>query len=265
MFDVGDDAICIKSGKDQEGRDRGMPTENLIVKNCVVYHGHGGFTVGSEMSGGVKNMHVSNCTFIGTDVGIRFKSRRGRGGVVEKIYISNIDMVNIPTNAISFNLYYGGMAPEEMIASQKKETELAASSPVSEATPQFKDIYMKDITCKGAYQAIYLQGLPEMLLENVQMENLVMESEKGLICLDADGIKIKDLELKTTQFPALTFHNAKNVSLDGLELSDSDETLISVSGSNSEKISIPGKSKSGQDLSIVLGAKINPETVQITE
>ena len=61
-FDVGDDAICIKSGKDKEGRDRGIPTENLIVKNCTVYHGHGGVTVGSEMSGGVRNMHVSNCT-----------------------------------------------------------------------------------------------------------------------------------------------------------------------------------------------------------
>ena len=76
-FDVGDDAICIKSGKDKEGRDRGIPNENLIVKNCIVYHGHGGVTVGSEMSGGVRNLHVSNCTFIGTDVGLRFKSNRG--------------------------------------------------------------------------------------------------------------------------------------------------------------------------------------------
>ena len=120
-FDVGDDAICIKSGKDQEGRDRGMPTENLIVKNCVVYHGHGGVTVGSEMSGGVKNMHVSGCTFIGTDVGLRFKSNRGRGGVVEKIFISNIDMINIPTNAISFNLYYGGLSPDELMAQNEQE------------------------------------------------------------------------------------------------------------------------------------------------
>ncbi|MDR0712061.1 MAG: glycoside hydrolase family 28 protein, partial [Prevotellaceae bacterium] len=81
-FDVGDDAICIKSGKNEDGRKRGMPTENLIVKGCVVYHGHGGFVVGSEMSGGVKNVKVSDCTFLGTDVGLRFKSTRGRGGVV---------------------------------------------------------------------------------------------------------------------------------------------------------------------------------------
>lgn len=94
-FDVGDDAICIKSGKDKDGRERGISNENLIVKNCIVYHGHGGVTVGSEMSGGVKNLHVSKCTFIGTDVGLRFKSTRGRGGIVEGIYISDVDMIHI--------------------------------------------------------------------------------------------------------------------------------------------------------------------------
>lgn len=98
-FDVGDDAMCIKSGKDKEGRDRNVPNENLIIKNCVVFHGHGGVTVGSEMSGGVRNLHVSNCTFMGTDVGLRFKSNRGRGGIVQNIYISEIEMINIPAQA----------------------------------------------------------------------------------------------------------------------------------------------------------------------
>ena len=90
VFDAGDDAICIKSGKDEDGRRRGEPCQNVIVKNNVVLHGHGGFVVGSEMSGGVKNIYVSDCTFLGTDVGLRFKSTRGRGGVVENIHIHNI-------------------------------------------------------------------------------------------------------------------------------------------------------------------------------
>jgi len=92
-FDVGDDAICIKSGKDEQGRKRGLPTENVLIDNCTVYHGHGGFVIGSEMSGGARNIKVSNCTFIGTDVGLRFKSNRGRGGIVEDIYIENIKMI----------------------------------------------------------------------------------------------------------------------------------------------------------------------------
>ena len=105
VFDAGDDAICIKSGRDEEGRKRGIPTENLIVSNCMVYHGHGGFVIGSEMSGGARNIKVSNCTFMGTDVGLRFKSNRGRGGVVENVYISNINMFNIERDAILFDLY----------------------------------------------------------------------------------------------------------------------------------------------------------------
>ena len=93
LFDAGDDAICLKSGRDEEGRLRGEPCENVIVRDNVVLHGHGGFVIGSEMSGGVKNVSVSGCSFVGTDTGLRFKSARGRGGVVENIHISDINMI----------------------------------------------------------------------------------------------------------------------------------------------------------------------------
>ena len=92
--------FCLKSGKDEDGRRRGEPCENVIVRNNTVLHGHGGFVIGSEMSGGVKNVYVSECSFIGTDVGLRFKSARGRGGVVENIYINNINMIDIPNDAL---------------------------------------------------------------------------------------------------------------------------------------------------------------------
>lgn len=262
-FDVGDDAICIKSGKGKEGRDRGIPTENVIVKNCTVYHGHGGVTVGSEMSGGVKNMHVSNCTFMGTDVGIRFKSTRGRGGIVEKIYISNIDMINIPTNAISFNLYYGGKSVSEMLADKDSEKKPDIVPEVTEETPQFKDISIKNIRCKGAYQAIYLQGLPEMNLENVSLENLTMEAEKGLLCMDADGISIKNLKLETTEYPSITFFNSKNVSLSGLILGEAKEPLISINGGETENVKIKMISATTSMELITVGAEVDKKTVQI--
>ncbi|QGY43969.1 glycoside hydrolase family 28 protein [Maribellus comscasis] len=244
-FDVGDDAICIKSGKNKEGRDRGIPCENLVIKNNVVYHGHGGVTVGSEMSGGVKNMHVSNCTFMGTDVGLRFKSTRGRGGVVENIFISDVRMTSIPTFAISFNLYYGGKSVSEMMEAGGLESS-EEMMPVTEETPQFKNISISDITLKGAMQAVLLQGLPEMNIENVELKNLLLEADKGFLVVDADNVTIKNVELKTEANQAFQIFNSKNVSLSGIDFDFNAENNIVVNGKKSDNIKLV--SKSGQNL-----------------
>lgn len=185
-FDAGDDAICIKSGKNEEGRKRGIPCENVIVRNNTVLHGHGGFTVGSEMSGGVKNIYVDNCTFLGTDVGLRFKSTRGRGGIVENIYINNINMISIPAEPILFDLFYGG-------SSVKGEV-----PPVSEETPRFRNIYIKNVVCKGSGRAIFFNGLPEMPIENINLENIIMsDANEGAVLNQAKGITINNLQIKT--------------------------------------------------------------------
>ncbi len=236
-FDVGDDAICIKSGKDEDGRQRGVPSENLVIRSNIVYHGHGGVTVGSEMSGGVRNMHVSNCTFMGTDVGLRFKSNRGRGGVVEGIYISDVRMTDIPTNAISFNLYYGGMSVSEMLASGKSDA-IAKPEPVTEETPQFKDISMKNIVVKGAKQAVVLQGLPEMNLENVTMTDMLLEADNGFSIVDADNVKIEGVELITKNKMAVEFYNSKNVEIRGLKYPFKEKKYITINGDSSRNIKL---------------------------
>ncbi|MCY1723082.1 glycoside hydrolase family 28 protein [Prolixibacteraceae bacterium Z1-6] len=236
-FDVGDDAICIKSGKDEDGRKRGIPCENLVIRNNIVYHGHGGVTVGSEMSGGVKNMHVSNCTFMGTDVGLRFKSNRGRGGVVENIFISNVWMTDIPTNAISFNLYYGGQSISEMLASGGA-TKNSEKVPVSEKTPQFKNISISDVTVKGANQAVFLQGLPEMNLENVELKNLNLQAKNGFSIIDANGVKISNINLITKNDNAFEMINCKNVEIKEIEGNINSETAVTITGSESENISL---------------------------
>lgn len=210
VFDVGDDGICIKSGKDEAGRRIGVPTEDLLVEDCIVFHAHGGFTIGSEMSGGVKNVFVNNCTFIGTDIGLRFKSTRGRGGVVENIHISNIMMSGITGDAINFNLYYGGKSPLD-----DTSTTIETNAPqVDEGTPQFKDIYIKDVVCRGAKAAIVLQGLPEMPLQNISLTNVMMSSQKGVSVIDADGITFDNVKVENAAGQAIKTLRVKNSKLD---------------------------------------------------
>lgn len=242
-FDVGDDAICIKSGKDKDGRDRGVPCENIIIKNNIVYHGHGGVTVGSEMSGGVKNLHVSNCTFMGTDVGLRFKSTRGRGGIVENIYISDVFMTDIPSQAISFDLYYGGKSIAETLA-EGGNTVSTKAIPVNEETPQFKNIVIKNITIKGAQQAVFLQGLPEMNLENIEISNLIAKAQKGFSIIDANGIKITKAQLDIEAKNAFEIYNTQNLSLKNIEFNSGSSNTITINGQASKNIDLSGSNLS---------------------
>ncbi len=238
-FDVGDDGICIKSGKDADGRKRAMPTENLVIKNCIVFHGHGGVTIGSEMSGGVKNVYVSGCTFLGTDVGLRFKSNRGRGGIVENLYFTDIAMINIPTQAISFNLFYGGSAPSEMPDNTKNSESKATSLfTANEETPQFRNITIKNVTCKGASQGIYMQGLPELNLENIILENIDIESENGFTSIDVNGLSIKGMRLVTKKLPVLSFTNTLNVEIEKLDVPKNENKYIYINGRKSKNITI---------------------------
>ncbi|MDR2938066.1 MAG: glycoside hydrolase family 28 protein [Prevotellaceae bacterium] len=215
-FDVGDDAICVKSGKNEEGRKRAIPTENLIVKGCLVYHGHGGFVVGSEMSSGVKNVKVSDCTFLGTDVGLRFKSTRGRGGVVENIWISDIDMMNIPAEPLLFDLFYGGKsAIEAREAGDKPDTQMKA---VDETTPQFRNIFIKNITCNGADRAMYFNGLPEMNVQNVTVDNVVIKSTRGAEISESTDVKLSNIKIVPSKGEPIVVRSSKNVTLDGKPL-----------------------------------------------
>ena len=179
-FDVGDDAICMKSGKDKDGRDRGVPSSNVLIDGCTVYHGHGGFVIGSEMSGGCKDVVAKNCVFIGTDVGLRFKSTRGRGGVVENIYVDNIKMSDIPGDALIFDLYYG-IKPGSPVP------------PVTEETPSFRNIFIKDVTCRSAGRAALFNGLPEMPMQNVVLEDCRFRADKGFTLNHVDGLTMKNV------------------------------------------------------------------------
>ncbi len=239
-FDVGDDAICIKSGKDKEGRDRGKPTELFVITDCVVYHAHGGFVIGSEMSGGVRNIFAKNLTFIGTDCGLRFKSVRGRGGLVENIWMEDIRMNNIPTDAINFNLYYFTKgAVEDPITGEmivEKET-------VSEETPAFRNMFFKNIYVNGAKQAMKITGIPEMPVENIQFKNMIIRSDVGIQMNYARKINFENIDLRLDKLGiAASFSNSQNVTFENFK-SSGENQLFWIGGTSTQAISFKTNGK----------------------
>ena len=242
-FDVGDDGICIKSGRDEAGRKRGVPTENVIVRNSVVYHAHGGFVIGSEMSGGARNIFVSDCSFIGTDIGLRFKTTRGRGGVVEKIYVNNINMKDIPGEAILFDMYYAAQDPVPL-SGEKREAPKVELLPVTEATPVFKNFRINNVVCDGADKAVFVRGLPEMKISDIYLENMVIKAKKGIDIQEAKNITLKNVQLVVDQAkPLVNIQNGSTIRLQNLTFNKA-EQLFSISGEGSADIQLLGSDAS---------------------
>lgn len=229
VLDVGDDAICIKSGKDEEGRRRAMSTENVIVDNCTVFKGHGGFVVGSEMSGGVRNIYVSNCNFIGTNVGLRFKSNRGRGGVVENIYATNISMLNIVYDSFLFDLYYGSRY-------NPAETTVRDVQPVTEATPVFRNIYVRNLVSHNAQRAMFFNGLPEMKISNINVENSSFTAETGAVLSESADITFKNVHVSPKNGPAILLNNVHHFKADGFSFPSEKSKAIDIRGVDNQNI-----------------------------
>ncbi len=160
--------------------------------------GHGGVVIGSEMSGGVKNITISNCVFDGTDRGIRIKTTRGRGGVVEDIRVDNVIMKNIRDQAIVLDIEYARVPPE----------------PVSERTPQFRNIRFSNIT---AYTktAMYINGLAEMPVEEVSLHDVYFEAETGITIHNAKDIQLHKVRINVKKGSPLVTDNVQRLEVDG--------------------------------------------------
>ncbi len=201
FISVGDDCITIKSGRDFHGRDYGKPCENITITNCVMLAGHGGVVIGSEMSGGVKNVVISNCVFDGTDSGIRMKASRGRGGIVENIRVSNIVMRNIVRNAFSFNLFYDKTSKPE---------------PVSERTPIFRNIHIENVTGEDVNSIGFIRGIEEMPVNDLSFSNITITAKEGFKAHTATNLEFSNINAATEQGNILDFVNCQGVVLNSI-------------------------------------------------
>jgi len=174
---VGDDCITLKSGRDLQARKLGVGEENITITNCTMLAGHGGVVIGSEMSGGVKKVVISNCVFDGTDRGIRIKSTRGRGGVVEDIQVSNIVMKDIKEEAITLDMLYSKMPLE----------------PLSDRTPIFRNINISNVTGSDVLIPIKIRGLEESPISNITFTNINIDGKQKCVFQNYKNIKMNDV------------------------------------------------------------------------
>ncbi|PJJ75922.1 pectate lyase-like protein [Thermoflavifilum aggregans] len=230
---AGDDGICMKSSPSRYA-DSSAALQQVLIADCIVYHGHGGFVIGSNTDGGIRNVYVTNCNFIDTDTGIRIKSRRGSGGWVRDIYIDRIYMHNIANEAVLFDTYY-----EQSSASD------TAAQPVTPETPHFTDFHLSDIQVSGAASAIVIRGLSEMPVERIFFTDMHMQTDRGMQLDYAKDIAFRNVEIKPATMPLVKLWNANEIDLTGLTFSSQTSAQLIISGPASKRIRIPARLPEG--------------------
>jgi hypothetical protein len=196
FIDTGDDCITLKSGQDEEGRLKAAPTENVTITNCVMYKGHGAVVIGSEMSGGVRNVAASNIVCVGTDRAVRIKSTRGRGGAVENIRFSNF-VVEKVAEPIYITTFYTKTEPE----------------PVSQRTPIFRDIAISHFTIKDCPCTAKILGLPEMPIQRLRISDVTASTRVGFACDSVVGLELQNVQVNVEKGSAFEFRNCRDLEL----------------------------------------------------
>jgi polygalacturonase len=249
VFSDGDDAICLKPEKPDEQHQDQPSCEDVVIADCTVYHGHGGFVIGSTTYGGAKNISVKNCIFIGTDVGLRFKSSKGRGGLVEKVYVDGIRMKDISSEAILFDLFYSG----DTGGAQK-----------ADRTPQFQDMHVRNVVCDGASDAVVIRGLPEMPVKDISFDSITINSTRSCLIQDADAINMNDCTLSFIDGPVYAVNNASGIALQAIAFPKGTPLFLEASGqrTNGIVISHTNISDAKQELELGEGVPQNAVVVQ---
>ena len=232
LLNTGDDCITLKSGRGIDGYKKGIATENVIVRNCESLQGHGGVVIGSETSGGVRNIYVHDCVFNGTDRGLRIKTARGRGSAIENIWFENIKMGNMQNEAIKIHM--------------PRYTDRYPAHDLTRMTPRIRNINYKDIYCEGAAKVgIRITGLPEMPIESITMENIDIKSGEGAVIIDGASMLIKNVDIKTEDENIFSFDNCTNITIEKFVSTDKKVVVI---GTGSKDIRFINSNLSSDDI-----------------
>jgi polygalacturonase len=249
---AGDDGICMKSSAGKNSDPNNFALENLVIAGCTVYHAHGGFVIGSNTDGGMRNIFVDECNFIGTDIGVRVKSSAGRGGLVKDIYVRNIYMKDIINEAISFDTYYENR-PAGFVDDPNKPVP-------TEKIPEFRDFHFNNIYCNGATTAIAITGLPQMHIHDIQFDTILITANKGVVATEASGIALRNVKVIPANGPIYSWNNASDITINHGFLPPGSKQFLAVTG-KAEKIKITGTILPKDESTIQLGANVSKQAI----
>ncbi|HUA63855.1 MAG TPA: glycoside hydrolase family 28 protein [Verrucomicrobiae bacterium] len=203
-IDTGDDGIVIKAGKDADGLRVNLPSEDISITNCSVHRAHGAVTVGSETSGWIRNLVASNITCDGTQMGVRIKSSRQRGGGVEDVRFDNWTMENVGT-AIDVTNYY--------LMEGEVRTDNATVTP---RTPVFRNIAISRMTVNHARVAIDVEGLPEMPIQSLRISDVLASALTGVKAYNTDAMELHQVQVNAEKGPTFLIRDSQNLELNGV-------------------------------------------------
>lgn len=222
----GDDCFTIKAGRGEDGLRVNKPTENVVVRQCLAREGHGGITCGSETAGMIRNLYVHDCVFDNTGVGIRFKTRRPRGGGGENLIYERIRM-NLTGSAFNW----------DMLGSAQYVGELANRLPARETnrlTPVYKNIVARNFVIEHASQFVKANGIPESPLSNVLIENISVRSDKLFAAADVNGFIVRNARIEAKD-SLISSVDARNVLFDRVQFMVPGNNVVTQSGGSLAK------------------------------
>jgi polygalacturonase len=224
----GDDCFTMKAGRGADGMRVNKPTENVVVRFCLAKEGHGGITVGSETAAMIRNLYVHDTVFDDTGVGIRFKTRRPRGGGGENFYYERMRM-NLRDEAFRWDMLGSPMHVGKL-------AERLPALPINNLTPGFKNTYAKDIIVENAKAFVRIEGIPESPMENFTLENATVNSKKLFTAHDAKNITIKNVVVQSPD-SLIKLVDTRNLTFENVQFKTPGNEIISeVSGELSENI-----------------------------
>lgn len=244
IFATNDDSVALKSGMNEDGWRVGRPTENVIVRHCRAQRGHGGIVVGSDMSGGVRNIFVHDCDFSGSDIGIRLKSRPGRGGLVENLWYRDIDMDHIHQHAIivhtDYRAFMGGTTGK---------------------APIFRNIHIQNVTCGHSWWAARFSGLPEEAIENVTLDNVSLTADEGITCAHTCNLKLNRVAVVAAKSPAIVVKESHGFEMRGGPCPKRGKPYLRIEGSTTNNLRLSKSDCPGTDLPMEVGEEVKPDAV----